>query len=189
MALLKDDLQKLAGPQLQGQTVSVTHYGVYYNAANKLRSQVSGSVGGLLGALLTHGIASHASKCAPSQMRGGWYAGDELTNNLPPIVVEITVSMAGVQHSVRSVYSPDVLLYGKMYKPAAAPYVKVAIAKADAALAKSLFDSQSSQAQAIRQATDTSQVPQTSGGVATRKTTSAAASGQDGRPLNYIGVH
>ncbi|WP_109126336.1 hypothetical protein [Dyella sp. C11] len=133
---LHDDLASMPGDPWHGHTITVTHYAAYLNMKRKLKGGVNAMYGGLIPSVMSQ----MGESCAENQMHGGWYAGTDLKNTLSPIVIEITATVDGTPHSVRSVFSPQTAMNPKLKQPSDDAQLAEAISKADADFAASLKD-------------------------------------------------
>lgn len=122
LALLERDLESALGKQLSNSEVQIAQYRIFTNQASKYRamagegamSQIAGA-GSILASALAGGIAGGSvaalqfagSKCAKEEMRGGWYAGSELTAQRSPIIIEIKAGWKGKTYEARKVYTPQ----------------------------------------------------------------------------------
>lgn len=131
---LANEMAATPGDPWRGQAVDVLHYATYLNQKRMLKGQVAMAAGGLLPALL----AQAGDDCKEAKVHGGYYAGTEIVNYFPPIVVEMTVRIAGVVHHQRTVYSPMPAIDPALKQPWETAQVLQAMTKADHALLASL---------------------------------------------------
>ncbi|GHD64497.1 hypothetical protein [Jeongeupia chitinilytica] len=104
VAVLKSDLQALAGDRLEGRHLKLQSYTVHLNNAVMLKQQVgsfSGAYAGLLGSGLF--MAMTEIGCSKDQVSGGWYTADEVSNAWPPVIAEATLSVDGASYRSRVV--------------------------------------------------------------------------------------
>ncbi|BCL76803.1 hypothetical protein JHS3_25390 [Jeongeupia sp. HS-3] len=104
VAVLKSDLQALAGDRLEGRKLTLQSYTVHLNNAVALKQQVgsfSAAYAGLLGGTLF--MAMTEIGCSKEQVSGGWYTADEVSNAWPPVIAEATLSVDGVSYQSRAV--------------------------------------------------------------------------------------
>lgn len=104
--------------RLEGATLVVRRYDIHLNHSAESNAQnVSAAMGG---GLLTAAIAptpsagapTRAPRCERDRMLAGWYETSDLTNNFPPIVVEIDATVFGQDIAINSATSPEVNLFG-----------------------------------------------------------------------------
>jgi hypothetical protein len=128
---LQIDLAALPGDPWQGHQITVTHYAAYINAKHRLKGGVYAANQGLIPALMQ----GMGEKCSATEMQGGWYAATDVTNNNPPIVIEITAMVDGKSHTLRSVYSPSIDVVPKLKHDSDDHQLAAAIHKANLAFA------------------------------------------------------
>ncbi|KJV35782.1 hypothetical protein [Luteibacter yeojuensis] len=131
---LANEMAAMPGDPWHGHVVDVLHYAAYLNQKRMLKGQVASMEGGLLPALLLKA----GDDCKEAKVHGGYYAGSEIVNYFPPIVVEMTVKIDGVVHHQRTVYSPKPPIDPGLKQPWEAAQVLQAMTKADRALLASL---------------------------------------------------
>ena len=139
---LEAELRMQLGAKLDGHTLRLKSYQVYFNEAVYRSDVVDSVVAGSVGAVTT-GQRRVAAKCSQQETPDGWFSPAELSNNHAPFVVEIEAMLDATPLSVRSVYSPSIsltvpptLLSSKVRKnfadEAAGPEVERAMSKANA---------------------------------------------------------
>lgn len=146
---LETELRAALGSTLDGHTIRLKSYQVYFNEA-AYRSDVVGSVvAGSVGAV-TMGKRRIAPKCSQQETPDGWFDPAELTNDHSPFVIEIEAVFDDKPLSIRSVYSPSAaltvpptLLSSKartnFADETAGPEVEKAMSKANAELIEQLM--------------------------------------------------
>lgn len=106
---LEAELRFSLGSRLDGHTLRLKSYQVYFNEAtyrsDMVDSVVAGSVGGV-----TTGKRRVAPKCSQQETPDGWFSPAELTNDYPPFIIEIEAVLDDKPLSIRSVYSPSIAL-------------------------------------------------------------------------------
>lgn len=140
LLLLQQDLEDRLGPLVQGRTLTVTRYAIYFNRAAGLRRGL-GSSFGIIGAVMS-GIGS---QCPKEKTTGGWYKAADVTTPFSPIIVNLEATFAGRRHVVRSVYSPTEELSMMFGEPKAASGLFEAIRKATNALAAKIEAAENAQ--------------------------------------------
>jgi hypothetical protein len=109
LTLLRDNLDSMLHKELTGKRLVVIHYGIYINALH--RSPRGLSIGGgdpLVGALINRAFSNRTDNhCMAAEMTEPRLAADDETAPAPPVIVEITLSLDGKTHSVRSIYTPN----------------------------------------------------------------------------------
>lgn len=143
LAFLHDDLASLPGDPWSGHQIIVSHYAAYENGKRQLKARAYTSAvgGGILGGLISNALAGSTKdgeSCAPGEIHGGWYAADEATSNVPPVVVEIEATVDGRPVKIHSVYSPAKPVGFKPKTEAERAGLVAAIKKADLAFASVL---------------------------------------------------
>ncbi|WP_156405428.1 hypothetical protein [Sphingomonas sp. Root710] len=144
---LKTALAEELGTALDGHTLNILSYQIYFNNAAVAANSAAGVVGGVAGALLTKD-STHA-KCSHEKTPEGWFEAAETTNGNTPFVIQIRAQFDEVLVETRSVYSPSILLrlpptaFASRAKvnfadAVAAPEVDAAINKANLDLIKKL---------------------------------------------------
>lgn len=129
MTLLRSDLQSALGTTFPGAVVTVQRYRIFLNMNAWIRA-VNHGFGGLTADVF------QGSACDREHTTGGWYAGSEVTNDEPPLIIEIGATTAGKDYSVRIVYSPKMQLEpGGFGAPDQAAEFFAALHRAHAALA------------------------------------------------------
>jgi hypothetical protein len=137
ITLLRDDLNAALGAQLANKKITLTHYTVVINNARALRNQVYGANAGLIADVMK----GFGSQCARDKMDAGWFEPNDVTTPYSPFIVELSVSVDGRAHEIRSVYSPDREVSNAFGKPETATALFAAIKKATDALVASLRSS------------------------------------------------
>ena len=106
---LEAELQSSLGSQLDGHTLRLKSYQVYFNEAAYRSDVVDSVVAGSVGAVTT-GRRRIAPKCSQQETPDGWFSPAELTNDYPPFIIEIDAVLDDKPLSIRSVYSPSIAL-------------------------------------------------------------------------------
>jgi hypothetical protein len=117
---LQSALHDSLGDRLRGHEIVVRRYALYQNYA---------AVGQAWSTVCSYGCRVDASangaRCPQSAMKGGWYAGSEVTGPMPPLIAEVELSVDGKAYSVRAVVSPPTDFWihraNDLAKPQAAP--------------------------------------------------------------------
>lgn len=139
---LHDDLAALPGDPWHGNQITVTHYVAYINAKRQLKdSAYNATFFGIIPGLIKNEIDKKHGRgetCSEAQMHGGWYAGTEITNYNPPIVIEIVAAIDGKPLKVRSVYSPDTNVIPKLKQASDDNQLAAAVRKANLAFISTL---------------------------------------------------
>lgn len=141
---LEAQLRSALGSRLDGHTLRLKSYQVYFNEAASRSDVVDSVVAGSVGAV-ANGKRRLAPKCSQQETPDGWFHPSELTNDYPPFIVEIEALLDDASVSVRSVYSPSIpltvpptLLSSKartnFVDETAGPEVEKAVEKANAKL-------------------------------------------------------
>lgn len=101
-----------------GATVIVRRYDIYLNHSQETNSETMNAAFG--GGVIAAAIAPMPNAAAPQitrrprcereRMRGGWFDATDLTNNFPPVTVEIEANVFGQDYAVNSAYSPEINL-------------------------------------------------------------------------------
>jgi hypothetical protein len=81
-------------------------------------------------------MSTMGAKCTREETTAGWYSAAEVTSLNSPLIVEITATVNGKQHAVRSVYSPQREI--NFNDPEAAQLIFEAIRKATDMLTESI---------------------------------------------------
>ncbi|MGA7439287.1 MAG: hypothetical protein WBW32_14295, partial [Luteibacter sp.] len=131
---LANDMAALPGDPWHGHTVEVVHYATYLNQKRMLK----GMVGGMYGGVLPYLMLKAGEDCAETKMHGGYYAGSEILNLFPPIIIEMTVKVDGTVHHQRTVYSTKPPIDPHLKQPWEVAEVVQAMTKANHALLASL---------------------------------------------------
>ena len=137
ITLLRDDIHAALGPKLANKKITLTHYTVVMNNARALRNQTYAANAGLVAEFMK----GFGSQCAREKMEAGWFEPNDVTTPYSPFIVEISLSVDGRAHQIRSVYSPDQELAPAFGKPETATAMFAAIRKATDALIVSLRSS------------------------------------------------
>ena len=106
---LEAELRSSLGSRLDGHTIRLKSYQVYFNEAAYRSDVVDSVVAGSMGAV-TSGKRRIAPKCSQQETPDGWFSPAELTNDYPPFIVEIEAVVDENPLSIRSVYSPSIAL-------------------------------------------------------------------------------
>lgn len=106
---LEAQLRSALGSRLEGRTLRLKSYQVYFNEAASRLDVVDSVVAGSVGAVTT-GQRRLAPKCSQQETPDGWFHPSELTNQYPPFIVEIEAVLDDTPVSIRSVYSPSIAL-------------------------------------------------------------------------------
>ena len=125
--ILRRDLGDALGPRLQGKTVTVKRYTIFYNMNAFLAAANPGASSPVGAALIATG-------CPKEKVTGGWYDLSEVTNAHSPVVVDVEVALDGKSFSGRAVLSPDEDMSGAFGKPYEASVLFEAMRRAHAAL-------------------------------------------------------
>jgi len=107
LELLKIDLEKSLGGQLNDKTLIVSSYVMYLNARQEmLKGNAFGNyaTGGLIGSLM---VGSFESDCTKEATPEGWYDPSEANAKASPVIVLISASIDGDNYAVRVVFSPS----------------------------------------------------------------------------------
>jgi hypothetical protein len=132
--VLREDLVRIKGAALEGKTLDVSSYHIFFNNSATLRGVVYGSNPGLIADLMK----THGAECPREKMKGGWFDYVELTAPYSPLIVEMVASLDGQPHTVRVLYSLSRELPGNFKKPEDAQDLLVVMHKAAEALATQL---------------------------------------------------
>lgn len=106
---LEAELRSSLASRLDGHTVRLKSYQVYFNEAAYRSDVVDSVVAGSVGAVTT-GKRRIAPKCSQQETPDGWFSPAELTNDYPPFIIEIDAVLDEKPLSIRSVYSPSIAL-------------------------------------------------------------------------------
>lgn len=106
---LEAELRSSLGSRLDGHTIRLKSYQVYFNEAAYRSDMVDSVVAGSVGAVTT-GKRRIAPKCSQQETPDGWFSPAELTNDYPPFIIEIEAVLDDKPLSIRSVYSPSIAL-------------------------------------------------------------------------------
>jgi hypothetical protein len=131
---LREDLVRIKGASLEGKTLNVSSYNIFFNNAAILRGMVYSQYGGIIPDLMKE----KGAECPKEKMKGGWFDYAELTEPHSPLIVEMEASFDGQPHSVRVLYAPPRELPGNFKKPEDAQDLLVVMRKAAEALAAQL---------------------------------------------------
>ncbi|WP_153067198.1 hypothetical protein [Steroidobacter cummioxidans] len=134
LTLLGEDLNAAMGAQLAGKSLVLNRYAVHFNNAQALRNGVAKMNPGLIVDMLK-GVGA---RCPRDEMKAGWFEPDDVTTPYSPFIVEVTLTVDGKAHSVRSVYSPDKEVSQTMGDPESTVALFAAIRKANEKLIASL---------------------------------------------------
>lgn len=132
--VLREDLARIKGSALEGKSLNVSSYFIFFNNAAILRGMVYGSNGGIVSEVMKN----YGVQCPKEKMKGGWFDYAELTEPHSPLIVELEASFDGQPHSVRVLYSPPRELPGNFKKPEDAEDLLVVMRQAAEALAAQL---------------------------------------------------
>jgi hypothetical protein len=127
---LHDDLVALKGAALEGKTLKVSRYHIYFNNSAVLRGMVYPQYTGLIPELMKE----HGTNCPREKAGGGWFDLSELTGPYSPLILDVEANLDGVPHSVRVVFTPPRQLPGNFKKPEDATDLLAAMRKAAEAL-------------------------------------------------------
>ncbi len=133
--LLRIDLNKLLSDKLAGRNVTVLRYALYKNDLGTTRAMVNRSQPGILADISN----DRATKCTQEKTGEGWVTATELTTNIQPIVIFITLRIDGKDYSIRYVQSPARAFDSYMDSEGSA-FLMDAIQKANSAIAKIVSD-------------------------------------------------
>jgi hypothetical protein len=119
IARLENALAAAFPDRASGASLIVRRYDVYLNHSAETNSQVvaTGFGGGALAGAIAPSPDSASvqitrrPRCERERMLGGWFERADLTNNMPPITVEIDVNVFGRDYTVNSAFSPDLDLF------------------------------------------------------------------------------
>ena len=103
------EMRSSLGSRLDGHTIRLKSYQVYFNEAAYRSDVVDSVVAGSMGAV-TSGKRRIAPKCSQQETPNGWFSPAELTNDYPPFIIEIEAVLDDKLLSIRSVYSPSIAL-------------------------------------------------------------------------------
>lgn len=112
--VLKTDLSDQLRMMVDGKTLTVLNWSVYYNK----QIQKSGSLFNGVG-IQGYSVPNKkkektpGSICSQKESAGGWYKGGEVTSLFFPLVSEFQGTFGGKPINLRLVYSPRVKLPGK----------------------------------------------------------------------------
>lgn len=106
---LEAELRSSLGSRLDGHTIRLKSYQVYFNEAAYRSDVVDSVVTGSVGAVTT-GKRRIVPKCSQQETPDGWFSPAELTNDYPPFIIEIEAVLDDKPLTIRSVYSPSVAL-------------------------------------------------------------------------------
>ena len=134
VTLLSEDLNAAMGQELAGRSLVLNHYGVHFNHAEVLRNGAAKANPGLI----TSALKGVGSRCKREEMTAGWYEPDDVTTPYSPFIVEVTLTVDGKAHSVRSVYSPDKEVIPAWGDPESAAALFAAMKKANEKVIASL---------------------------------------------------
>jgi len=126
ITLLRDDLNASLHDQLATKQLIVTHYGIYWNRAQALRNLTYGPMANPVSAVMS-GMGTH---CKREEIQAGWFGPDDVTTPYSPVIVEITMTVDGKRHQIRSVYSPPKEVSFGLQFPDASAAIFAAIKKA-----------------------------------------------------------
>jgi hypothetical protein len=108
ITLLRDNLDSMLHQELTGKTLFVTHYAIYINSSQRDRRPGLVIGGSALGSWVEAIIDSHRDRsCRAEEVDEGWLEPGDVTKSRSPVIVQITLSLDGRTHSVRSFFSPD----------------------------------------------------------------------------------
>lgn len=146
--LLQAQLQDSLGERLQGKEISVLHYSVFLNAQARLRGDAIAVGWGTAGVSRSPDETARSSPCPRDKMKGGWFAGSEISTPFSPIVVEIEVTMDGRTYKGRSVHSPlrelpltsNIVHRNAFKSPEEVEALRIAMTKANADLVNHLSE-------------------------------------------------
>jgi hypothetical protein len=134
IAALQQDLAQIKGAALDGKTLTVSRYHIYFNNSAILRGMVYPQYTGVIPAMMKEkGVA-----CPREKSGGGWFDVTELTAPFSPLILDIEASLDGAVHSVRVVHSPPRELPGNFKKPEDAADLAAAMRAAAEALASKI---------------------------------------------------
>ena len=146
LVLLEQDLGEQLGAKLKNATLELTQYRVHTNEEVVFRYLTAGITAGATGGVLASGFGPapgrpmKGSSCARGDMRGGWYAGSEITAQRSPLIFEIAVRWNGKPLSMRKVYTPKRYFTAAFDNADHAATLFDAIREAHADLAKQIAD-------------------------------------------------
>jgi hypothetical protein len=147
--------------RLSGSTIIVRRYDIYLNhTAESNSANLNAAFGG---GLLAAAIAPYpnadspqvtrVARCGRDRMQHGWFDQSDLSNNNPPVTVDLDVTVLGGDYAVNSALSPEVDFfslgygYGRETRPEAhgalEATVQHAMAKAEARLVAQVAANQS----------------------------------------------
>lgn len=106
---LEAELRSSLDSRLDGHTIRLKSYQVYFNEAAYRSDVVDSVVAGSVGAVTT-GKRPIAAKCSQPETPDGWFHPSELANDYPPFIIEIEAVVDDRPLSVRTVYSPSIAL-------------------------------------------------------------------------------
>jgi len=105
--LMRSDLEKSLGNQIDGKTLTISNYVMYLNAKQAMLGANPFSkieTGGLAGALISQ---TAEPNCTKADTPEGWYDPSEANAKASPVIALISANLDGRNYSVRVVFSPD----------------------------------------------------------------------------------
>jgi len=105
---LKTALAEQLGTALNGHSLKVLSYQIYFNNAAVAANSAASIVGGVSGALLKKD-STHA-KCSHDKTPEGWFEAAETSNGNTPFIIQIKADFDQTVIETRAVYSPSIPL-------------------------------------------------------------------------------
>lgn len=91
VAVLRSDLDRALGAELDGRKVTLRNYTVHFNLSARLRGQVASNYTGAIPALMND---QKVNGCAADDLTGGFIASERTTGG-PPLIVVIDLEVDG----------------------------------------------------------------------------------------------
>jgi hypothetical protein len=131
---LHDDLVRIKGAALEGKTLTVTQYNIYFNRNARMRGQVYSNYTGVVAGVME----KQGSNCPREKAGGGWFDAAELTGPFSPLVVDVKATLEGVPYNTRVVFTPAREVPGDFRTPEDVAILAAAMHKAAEAIAGQL---------------------------------------------------
>lgn len=108
LELLRADLEKSLGSQLNDKTLTVWSYAIYRNSGKAMRSTAfavaaGGAIGGALGGMLGSLGPDVGPDCSREETPEGWYDPSETAGQDAPLIAQVGARMDGRNYAVRAV--------------------------------------------------------------------------------------